>query len=227
VDAQIFEDQLALVRVGQPVAATVPAFPGEEFRGHVEQLAPALDPATRTLAVRFGLDNPRDRLRPGMLATVALDVAGRVTTLARGATCPVTRLRLGTMGPAIQVEVQGRRVSVCCEACVPKLKATPEKYLEELGYRDTATPNRVMSVPESAVIDTGTKSIVYVEASPGVFEGRAVVLGARSGDSFPVLDGLAPGDRIAAAGAFLIDAETRLNPPSRSVGLSAAADDPR
>jgi Cu(I)/Ag(I) efflux system membrane fusion protein len=68
---------------------------------------------------------------------------------------------------------------------------------------------------------------VYVEASPGVFEGRAVVLGARSGDSFPVLDGLAPGDRIAAAGAFLIDAETRLNPPSRSVGLSAAADDPR
>jgi membrane fusion protein, copper/silver efflux system len=227
VDAQVFEEQLALVRVGQPVTATVPAFPGEEFRGHVEQLAPALDPATHTLAVRFGLDNPADRLRPGMLATVALDVAGRVTTLARGATCPVTRLRLGTMGPAIPVEVQGRRVSVCCEACVPKLKATPEKYLEELGPRDTATPDRVMSVPESAVVDTGTKTIVYVEASPGVFEGRAVVLGARSGDSFPVLDGLAPGDRIAAAGAFLIDAETRLNPPSRSVGLSAAADDPR
>ena len=78
-----------------------------------------------------------------------------------------------------------------------------------------------MSVPESAVVDTGTKTIVYVEASPGVFEGRAVVLGPRSGDSFPVLDGLAPGDRIAAAGAFLIDAETRLNPPSRSVGQSA------
>jgi membrane fusion protein, copper/silver efflux system len=227
VDAQVFEEQLALVRVGQPVTATVPAFPGEEFRGHVEQLAAVLDPATHTLAVRFGLDNPADRLRPGMLATVALDVAGRVTTLARGATCPVTRLRLGTMGPAIPVEVQGRRVSVCCEACVPKLKATPEKYLEELGPRDTATPNRVMSVPESAVIDTGTKTIVYVEAGPGVFEGRAVVLGPRWGDSFPVLDGLAPGDRIAAAGAFLIDAETRLNPSLRSAGRSAAADDPR
>ena len=226
VDAQVFEEQVSLVKVGQPVAATVPAFPGEEFRGHVEQLAPALDPSTRTLAVRFGLDNPGDRLRPGMLATVALNVARRVTTPARGATCPVTRLQLGTMGPAISVEVQGRTVSVCCEACVPKLKAAPEAYLD-LGPHDTATPDRVMSVPESAVIHTGAKTIVYVEASPGVFEGRDVVLGPRSGDSFPVLDGLGPGDRIAAAGAFLIDAETRLNPPSRSVGQSAAEVDPR
>jgi membrane fusion protein, copper/silver efflux system len=226
VDAQVFEDKLALVRVGQPVTATVPAFPGEEFRGHVEQLAAALDPATHTLAVRFGLDNPGDRLRPGMLATVALSVARRVTTLAPGATCPVTRLPLGAMGPAISVEVQGRRVSVCCEACAPKLKSAPEKYLD-LGQCDTATPDRVLSVPESAVVDTGTKTIVYVEASPGVFEGRAVVLGPRSGDSFSVVHGVAPGDRIAAAGAFLIDAETRLNPPSRSDGRNAAADDPR
>ena len=160
-----------------------------------------------------------------MLANVALNVVGREPTLARSATCPVTRLSLGTMGPAISVDVQGRRVSVCCEACVPKLRAAPEKYID-LGSRDTATSDRVMSVPESAVVDTGTKTIVYVEASPGVFEGRAVVLGPRSGDSFPVLDGLAPGDRIAAAGAFLIDAETRLNPASRSVGGSATADDP-
>jgi len=226
VDAQVFEDQLALVRVGQPVAATVAAFPGEEFRGHVERLAPALDPATRTLAVRFGLDNPGDRLRPGMLADVALNVARSVPTVARRVTCPVTRLPLGAMGPAISVEVQGRSVSVCCAACVPKLQAAPEAYLH-LGPRDAATPDRVMTVPESAVVDTGARTIVYVEAGPGVFEGRAVVLGPRSGDSFPVLDGLAPGDRIAAAGAFLIDAETRLNPPSPSMDRSAAADDPR
>ena len=71
-------------------------------------------------------------------------------------------------------------------------------------------------MPESAVVDTGTKTIVYVEASPGVFEGRAVVLGPRSGDSFPVRDGLAHGEKVAAAGAFLIDAETRLNPATRA-----------
>ena len=67
-------------------------------------------------------------------------------------------------------------------------------------------------MPESAVIDTGTRKVVYVETEPGVFEGREVVLGPRIGDRFPVLEGLAPGEKVAAAGAFLIDAESRLNP---------------
>ena len=43
-------------------------------------------------------------------------------------------------------------------------------------------------MPESAVIDTGDRKVVYVEAEPGVFEGREVVLGPRSGDRFPVLE---------------------------------------
>ena len=38
------------------------------------------------------------------------------------------------------------------------------------------------------------------------------MLGPRAGDRFPVLEGLAPGEKVAAAGAFLIDAESRLNP---------------
>ncbi len=53
---------------------------------------------------------------------------------------------------------------------------------------------------------------MYVESEPGVFEGRTVVLGPRVGDRFPVLEGLASGEMVAAAGAFLIDAESRLNP---------------
>ena len=49
----------------------------------------------------------------------------------------------------------------------------------------------MLSVPESAVIDTGNRKVVYVETEPGVFEGRAIVLGSRIGDRYPVLDGLA------------------------------------
>jgi len=225
VDAQVFEDQLGLVRDGQPVAATVPAFPGVVFRGRVERIAPALDPQTHTLAVRFGLENPEDRLRPGMLAEVAFEVARRSPAVSDVAKCPVTRLPLGKMGPAIAVEIRGRKVSVCCAACVPKLKADPDTYLGP-DPRETDATDLVVSVPESAVVDTGARTIVYVEVGPGVFEGRAVVLGPRSGDSFPVLDGLAPGDRIAAAGAFLIDAETRLN-PSSNAPAGARADAPR
>src|SRR5207245_2583794 len=93
-----------------------------------------------------------------------------------------------------------------------KLKEHPARYLASLAPPPSPEREGVLSVPESAVIDTGTRKVVYVESGPGVFEGRAVVLGPRSGDRYPVLEGLAPGDRVAAAGAFLIDAETRLNP---------------
>jgi Cu(I)/Ag(I) efflux system membrane fusion protein len=231
VQAQVYEHQLGLVHEGQAVEARVEAFPGETFPGKLEFIQPHLDPATRTVEVRYALDNPGHRLRPGMFATVTLKTAIADTpafrtrsaarqpskggtrtvslTAAEQKTCPVTNLKLGSMGDPIAVEVEGRTVWVCCSNCPPKLKAEPAKYLARL-----APPPRdeVLSVPESAVIDTGSRKVVYVESKPGVFEGRDVVLGSRIGDRFPVLDGLAPGERVAATGAFLIDAESRINP---------------
>ncbi len=79
-----------------------------------------------------------------------------------------------------------------------------------------------LALPESAVIDSGSMQVVYVESMPGMFDGIAVKLGPRVGDVFPVLDGLKPGQRVATSGAFLIDAETRLN-PSLAVGYFGAA----
>jgi Cu(I)/Ag(I) efflux system membrane fusion protein len=117
------------------------------------------------------------------------------------------------MGDPIPVLAEGRQVWTCCAACPPKLKANPAKYLVRL---EPAPRGQVLSVPESAVVDTGTRKVVYVESEPGIYEGREVVLGSRSGDRFPVLEGLAPGEKVAAAGAFLIDAESRLNPAGTS-----------
>jgi multidrug efflux pump subunit AcrA (membrane-fusion protein) len=68
----------------------------------------------------------------------------------------------------------------------------------------------VLAVPEQAVIDTGTRKIVYRESEPDTFDGVEVQLGPRCGAFYPVLRGLQAGDRVAAAGSFLIDAETRL-----------------
>jgi Cu(I)/Ag(I) efflux system membrane fusion protein len=113
------------------------------------------------------------------------------------------------MGDPVEAEVEGRKVWTCCAACPPKLKASPEKFLARL---EPVPEDQVLSVPEAAVIDTGTRQVVYVESDPGVFEAREVTLGPRTGDRYPVLDGLLPGENVAAAGAFLIDAETRLNP---------------
>ncbi len=222
VQAQVFEHQIGLVREGQTVEASVEAFPGETFPGKVEFIQPLFDPTTRSAEVRFAVENPGQRLRPGMFARVTLKTPLAETPnfqarlqrpgdpSAHGQeTCPVTGLRLGAMGAPVTVEVSGRKVLACCDACAPKLKAQPALYLARLA---PAPVDEVLSVPESAVIDTGDRKIVYVETEPGVFEGRAVVLGSRTGDRFPVISGLMPGEKVAASGAFLIDAESRINP---------------
>jgi Cu(I)/Ag(I) efflux system membrane fusion protein len=230
IQGQVFEHQMGLVREGQAVEATVEAYPGRTFPGLVSFIQPTLDQATRTVEVRFDVENAERRLRPGMFATVTLktpvadapafrekiavtrrDHAGHVVSLsvAEQKICPVTSARLGSMGNPLAVDVQGRMVWVCCSGCPDKLITQPARYLARL---EPAPRDAVLSVPESAVIDTGSRKIVYVETEPGVYEGREVVLGNRIGDRFPVLEGLSPGEKVAAKGAFLIDAESRLNP---------------
>jgi membrane fusion protein, copper/silver efflux system len=230
VQAQVFENQFSLVRVGQAVEATVEAYPGEVFSGKVAFIDPVLSPETRTVTVRYDLENSDLRLRPGMFATVTLKTpvaetpAFRSRLAARHAPggtrqvsltaeeqkiCPVTTLKLGAMGEPVSTDVDGGKVWTCCAACPPKLKAEPAKYLARLA---PAPEDAVLSVPESAVIDTGTRKVVYVETEPGVFEGREVVLGPISRDRYPVLEGLHPGETVATSGSFLIDAENRLNP---------------
>ena len=56
----------------------------------------------------------------------------------------------------------------------------------------------------------------------GLFEGVEVELGPRQDDFYPVLDGADAGDRVAAAGGFLVDAETRLNPAAASTYFGAS-----
>jgi hypothetical protein len=71
---------------------------------------------------------------------------------------------------------------------------------------------QVLCVPRSAVVDTSTGKVVFVETMPGMFDGVEVVLGPRSGEFDSVVRGLEAGQKVATAGAFLLDAETRLNP---------------
>ncbi len=90
------------------------------------------------------------------------------------------------------------------------------------GAAGAGPAGAVLAVPERAVIDTGKKKIVYVERAPGLYEGVEVELGARAGDFYPVLKGLDAGQHVAASGAFLIDAETRLKTGAASTYLGAA-----
>jgi Cu(I)/Ag(I) efflux system membrane fusion protein len=56
-----------------------------------------------------------------------------------------------------------------------------------------------------------------------MLEARQVRLGTRVGDYYPVLSGLAPGNRVVAAGAFLLDAETRLSGQASTAYFGAAS----
>ncbi len=247
VQAQLYEDQIDRVRIGQEVHATAEAFPGESFAGKVAFIDPALDPTTRTVNVRYDLPNPDGRLRPGMYAVVTfrapvadtpqykrqiaradaprprMKITRAVRTVEEQKTCPVTKAALGSMGAPISVAVKEGEIWVCCASCTEKLASQPARYLTDDAPAPTGS---VVSVPESAVVDDGARQLVYVETDPGVFEGRVVVLGHRIGDRFPVVSGLEAGDRVAAAGAFLIDAESRLTagaPPDHDHPAPAAA----
>jgi hypothetical protein len=94
--------------------------------------------------------------------------------------------------------------------------------LHATGRAVTLQEGLLMAVPDTAVINTGKLQLVYREIMPGEYEGVKVELGPRMLDSkgasfFPVLRGLEVGDKIVAAGSFLIDAETRLNPAAGSI----------
>lgn len=104
------------------------------------------------------------------------------------------------MHPEVTAEASGRR----CDEC-GGMELVPRVVTFGPG-------GEVLAVPESAVIDTGTRTVVYVERMPGMFDGVEVVLGPRCGESYPVIRGLEPGQHVATSGAYLVDAETRLNP---------------
>jgi len=67
-----------------------------------------------------------------------------------------------------------------------------------------------ISVPTSAVIDSGARQVVLIDKGEGRFEPRAVKLGMRGDGFIEVLDGLKEGEHIVVAANFLIDAESNL-----------------
>ena len=84
-----------------------------------------------------------------------------------------------------------------------------------------ASAEPVLTIPRSAVIDSGTRQVALVQIAEGRFEPRSVVLGRRSGDNVEVLDGLTEGERVVVSANFLIDAESNLQ--SALEGLDAGS----
>jgi RND family efflux transporter MFP subunit len=77
VEADVYESEIAAIRVGDAASVAVDAYPGERFAGRAIYIYPYLDEKTRTNKVRVQLPNRGGRLKPGMYANVELKSRGR------------------------------------------------------------------------------------------------------------------------------------------------------
>jgi Cu(I)/Ag(I) efflux system membrane fusion protein len=171
LEGEVFERDLAAVRIGQTVSAEFAAMPGQPRQGRIVYVSPAISPETRTTKVRIVLPNGDLVLKPGMYAT-------------------------------IHIRGDARR--------------------------------NVLSVPRSAVLVTGTRTLVFVKATDGTLAPREVELGGNTDDRVEILRGVAAGDTVVSSATFLIDAESNLgsalggmgNMPGMDVGTPKTAGAP-
>lgn len=158
--ADVFEQDLGLIRPGQTAAVKVNAYPEREFSARVVYVYPTLNPQTRTIPVRLELANPGGLLKPAMFADVALAVPGQ---------------------------------------------------------------GKLLSVPTSAVLHSGTRDTVLVELAEGRFEPREVKLGMQGSDYVEVREGLGEGEKVVTAANFLIDSESNLKAAFSNLSSGQAA----
>ncbi len=195
-----YERDLAMLRYGQEVEVMAEALPGKIFLGRISLLNPVLDEKTRTLALRVVLQNPRLELRPGMFVRarvhVALDAKGEVVGEDYSSSF------ICSMHPEIIRKGPGD-----CPICGMQLVQG-----RELGLTPPLENGDPLTVPASAVLYTGKRSVVWVRL-PGEepkFVAKEVLLGPRAGDRVIILDGLMAGELVVTEGAFKLDSEAQL-----------------
>ena len=106
-----------------------------------------------------------------------------------------------------------RTLGVRVTADNPKNRLKPGMYTEGLIQAGTSDREKML-VPASAILWTGTRSIVFADVSFGdtpAFEAREVTLGHRAGSDFVVESGLTPGERVVTHGTFKVDAAAQLS----------------
>ncbi len=110
---------------------------------------------------------------------------------------------------------EARTVKVRLELPNPQVLLKPEMY----GTVQIDVNRGVqLALPEGALLDSGTRQIVFVVRGEGLFEPREVTVGPKIGTYYEVREGLQPGDRVVTSGNFLIDSESKLMAATNMMG---------
>jgi RND family efflux transporter MFP subunit len=125
-----------------------------------------------------------------------------------------------------QVDAATRTLRVRLAMPNPGLALKPGMFV---NVRLRALLGRQLIVPASAVLQAGSRQVVFLSSGQGSFEPREVQLGTRAEDGFVVLKGLKLGDTVATSANFLIDSESQLQaasgaytPPPPGAGAAVA-----
>ncbi|MET4255121.1 Cu(I)/Ag(I) efflux system membrane fusion protein [Bradyrhizobium sp. S3.12.5] len=108
--------------------------------------------------------------------------------------------------PEINKETRTARIRI--ELPNPDLALLHDMYVD--AEIDTGTREPVLAVPESAVMDTGSRQTVFIDKGQGRFEPREVKTGHRSAGYVEIRQGVAEGESVVISANFLIDAESNL-----------------
>ncbi len=108
--------------------------------------------------------------------------------------------------PHLMTQTRTARIRV--ELPNPDELLRPEMYVD--AEIETGAPDPVLAVPESAVLDSGTRQAVLIDKGQGRFEPRDVKLGRRGGGYVEITEGVTEGEAVVTSANFLIDAESNL-----------------
>src|SRR5258708_8758485 len=128
--------------------------------------------------------------------------------------------KISVVYPQVNRETRTARVRI--ELPNPDLALLPDMYVD--AEINTGGPEPVLAIPESAVLDTGSRQAVFVDKGEGRFEPRGVKLGHRGDGYGEVREGISEGEPVVVSANFLIDAESNLKAALK--GFSEAGGQP-
>ncbi len=127
---------------------------------------------------------------------------------------------ISSIDPVLNPRTRSIKFRVEVENADLKLKPGMYVDLAIMGmYMGAEGEHEVLAIPKSAVLDTGTRKIVWLEVGDGKYEGRLVVVGPEASalvdgkerKFYPVLKGLAAGELVVTKANFLIDSQSQIS----------------
>lgn len=215
INLDAYETDITWIRYGQKAVIQAEAIPGKEFDGTISFVPPRMNDKTRTTKVRVNIENKNGLLKPDMF--VSASVKAEVNEQGQLVLNNLKGKWISPMHPEIIKDQPG-----VCDVCGMKLVKA-----EELGYTGNDSQKAPLLIPDTSVLMTGKRAIVYVrkKSDKPLFEGREITLGPKVENSYVVLKGLKEGELVVTKGNFKIDSALQILAKPSMMSIKSTTDE--